>query len=162
MVSIKRQVQKMNALPSKAAKPHWVMAMWCWQRHFVHQHVQSQCHARSGFTGQKSCGKRLESRATHQNFAGGSRVVAEYLNKSGLQIYLDQLGFNVVAFGCTTCIGNSGDLAPEINEAILSNDVIAAAVLSGNRNFEAGFTQTSKPAFSPAHRWWSRSRLLVT
>ncbi len=81
------------------------------------------------------------------SLAPGSRVVAEYLNKSGLQVYLDQLGFNVVAFGCTTCIGNSGDLAPEINEAILSNDVIAAAVLSGNRNFEARIHPNIKANF---------------
>ncbi len=67
----------------------------------------------------------------------GSRIVAEYLSKSGLQPYLDKLGFNVAAFGCTTCIGNAGDLTPELNEAIASNDVVAAAVLSGNRNFEA-------------------------
>ena len=67
----------------------------------------------------------------------GSRVVAEYLAESGLQPYLDKLGFNVAAFGCTTCIGNAGDLSPELNEAIVENDVVAAAVLSGNRNFEA-------------------------
>ncbi|MFC4158335.1 aconitate hydratase AcnA [Chitinimonas lacunae] len=67
----------------------------------------------------------------------GSRVVADYLMRSGLQPYLDQLGFNVAAFGCTTCIGNAGDLAPELNEAIVQHDVVAAAVLSGNRNFEA-------------------------
>ncbi|NLR73653.1 aconitate hydratase AcnA [Leeia aquatica] len=67
----------------------------------------------------------------------GSRVVAEYLSKSGLQPYLDKLGFNVAAFGCTTCIGNAGDLTAELNEAIVQNDVVAAAVLSGNRNFEA-------------------------
>lgn len=67
----------------------------------------------------------------------GSRVVAEYLDKSGLQPYLDQLGFNVAAFGCTTCIGNAGDLSQAFNDSIIKNDVVAAAVLSGNRNFEA-------------------------
>ncbi len=71
------------------------------------------------------------------SFGPGSRVVPEYLKAAGLQSYLDQLGFNVAAFGCTTCIGNAGDLAPEFNESIVENDVIAAAVLSGNRNFEA-------------------------
>ncbi|HEX6590627.1 MAG TPA: aconitate hydratase [Moraxellaceae bacterium] len=71
------------------------------------------------------------------SFGPGSRVVPEYLKATGLQPYLDQLGFNIVAFGCTTCIGNAGDLAPEFNETIVENDVIAAAVLSGNRNFEA-------------------------
>lgn len=71
------------------------------------------------------------------SLAPGSRVVTEYLNKTGLLPYLNKLGFNVVAYGCTTCIGNSGDLAPDINQAINSGDLICAAVLSGNRNFEA-------------------------
>ncbi len=71
------------------------------------------------------------------SLAPGSRVVADYLQKAALQQYLDQLGFNVAAFGCTTCIGNAGDLRPEFNDAIIENDVIACAVLSGNRNFEA-------------------------
>ncbi len=71
------------------------------------------------------------------SLAPGSRVVAEYLEKTGLQPYLDQLGFNVAAFGCTTCIGNAGDLAPEFNQTIVDRDLVCAAVLSGNRNFEA-------------------------
>jgi aconitate hydratase len=71
------------------------------------------------------------------SLAPGSRVVTEYLTKAGLLPYLEQLGFNVAAYGCTTCIGNAGDLLPEFNEAITSNDLICAAVLSGNRNFEA-------------------------
>jgi aconitate hydratase len=66
----------------------------------------------------------------------GSQVVAEYLDKSGLQKDLDKLGFNLVGFGCTTCIGNSGPLPPEISKAINDGDLVAAAVLSGNRNFE--------------------------
>ena len=70
------------------------------------------------------------------SLAPGSQVVAAYLEKAGLQTYLDQLGFNLVGFGCTTCIGNSGPLAPAISQAINENSVIAAAVLSGNRNFE--------------------------
>ncbi len=71
------------------------------------------------------------------SLAPGSRVVTEYLTKSGLQPYLDQLGFNLVGYGCTTCIGNAGDLKPEVNEVISANDLIGCAVLSGNRNFEA-------------------------
>jgi aconitate hydratase len=71
------------------------------------------------------------------SLAPGSRVVTEYLTKTGLQPYLDQLGFNLAAYGCTTCIGNSGDLRPEFNDAIVKNDLVCAAVLSGNRNFEA-------------------------
>jgi aconitate hydratase len=70
------------------------------------------------------------------SLAPGSQVVAEYLANSGLQLDLDKLGFNLVGFGCTTCIGNSGPLAPEISKAIGDNNLVAAAVLSGNRNFE--------------------------
>jgi aconitate hydratase len=71
------------------------------------------------------------------SLAPGSRVVTEYLTAAGLLPYLDQLGFGLTAYGCTTCIGNAGDLTPELNAAITSNDIVAAAVLSGNRNFEA-------------------------
>ena len=70
------------------------------------------------------------------SLAPGSQVVADYLEKSGLQKDLDALGFNLVGFGCTTCIGNSGPLPAEISKAIGANDLVAAAVLSGNRNFE--------------------------
>jgi aconitate hydratase len=70
------------------------------------------------------------------SLAPGSQVVAEYLENAGLQKELDALGFNLVGFGCTTCIGNSGPLNPEISKAINENGIIAAAVLSGNRNFE--------------------------
>ena len=70
------------------------------------------------------------------SLAPGSQVVAEYLDKSGLQKDLDKLGYNLVGFGCTTCIGNSGPLAPEISKTINDKDLVAAAVLSGNRNFE--------------------------
>jgi len=70
-------------------------------------------------------------------FGPGSRVVPEYLRATGLMPYLEHLGFGVAGFGCTVCIGNSGDLPAEFNETIVDNDIIAAAVLSGNRNFEA-------------------------
>ena len=70
------------------------------------------------------------------SLAPGSQVVEEYYEKSGLQKYLDALGFNLVGFGCTTCIGNSGPLPEEISESIKKNNLVAAAVLSGNRNFE--------------------------
>jgi aconitate hydratase len=70
------------------------------------------------------------------SLAPGSQVVADYLDAAGLQTSLDKLGFNVVGFGCTTCIGNSGPLATEISETIAKHDLVAAAVLSGNRNFE--------------------------
>ncbi len=81
------------------------------------------------------------------SLAPGSRVVSDYLSKAGLQKYLDALGFNLVGYGCTTCIGNSGPLAAPIDEAISKNDVVAAAVLSGNRNFEARIHQNIKANF---------------
>lgn len=70
------------------------------------------------------------------SLAPGSQVVTDYLEKSGLQDDLDDLGFDLVGYGCTTCIGNSGPLAPPISKAINGNDIVAASVLSGNRNFE--------------------------
>jgi len=70
------------------------------------------------------------------SLAPGSRVVSEYLAQSGLQAYLDQLGFNVVGYGCTTCIGNSGPVADEIAQAVKEGNLVVSAVLSGNRNFE--------------------------
>ena len=71
------------------------------------------------------------------SLAPGSRVVTEYLDRAGLQPFLDQLGFRLVGYGCTTCIGNSGPLDSRLEEAIVEHDLVAAAVLSGNRNFEA-------------------------
>ncbi|MDB6156116.1 MAG: acn [Chthoniobacteraceae bacterium] len=77
----------------------------------------------------------------------GSRVVSDYLAKTGLQNYLDRLGFNVVGYGCTTCIGNSGPLHPHIEDALSQHDLVAASVLSGNRNFEARVHQSIKANF---------------
>ncbi|MGA8007905.1 MAG: aconitate hydratase AcnA [Thiomonas sp.] len=71
------------------------------------------------------------------SLAPGSRVVTEYLEKAGLLHYLEKLGFNVAAYGCTTCIGNAGPLAPDIEATITANNLVCTAVLSGNRNFEA-------------------------
>lgn len=70
------------------------------------------------------------------SLAPGSGVVTQYLTKSGLLPYLEQLGFGVVGYGCTTCIGNSGELPATVAEAITKGDLVASAVLSGNRNFE--------------------------
>lgn len=81
------------------------------------------------------------------SLAPGSRVVTEYLHKTGLQEYLDKIGFNLVGYGCTTCIGNSGPLDPRIEDVITENDLIAASVLSGNRNFEARVHQSVKANF---------------
>jgi aconitate hydratase len=81
------------------------------------------------------------------SLAPGSRVVSEYLNKTGLQPYLDKLGFNLVGYGCMTCIGNSGPLDPQLEDTVRSQDLIAASVLSGNRNFEARVHQSLKANF---------------
>jgi aconitate hydratase len=81
------------------------------------------------------------------SLAPGSRVVSDYLNQTGLQAYLDKLGFNLVGYGCTTCIGNSGPLPAPIDEAISKYDLVAASVLSGNRNFEARVHQSIKANF---------------
>ena len=85
--------------------------------------------------------------AVKTSLAPGSRVVSDYLTKTGLQPYLDQLGFNLVGYGCTTCIGNSGPLHPKIEKAIHDYDLVAASVLSGNRNFEARVHQNIKANF---------------
>jgi len=81
------------------------------------------------------------------SLAPGSRVVTQYLEKTGLQKYLDEIGFNLVGYGCTTCIGNSGPLDLGIEEAVVDHDLIAASVLSGNRNFEARVHQNIKANF---------------
>jgi aconitate hydratase len=81
------------------------------------------------------------------SFAPGSRAVSEYLTKTGLQQYLDALGFQVVGYGCTTCIGNSGPLDPALERTILDRDLISASVLSGNRNFEARIHQSVRANF---------------
>ena len=81
------------------------------------------------------------------SLAPGSRIVTDYLTEAGLLPYLEKLGFALVGYGCTTCIGNAGDLTPEINEAITKSDLVCAAVLSGNRNFEARIHPNLKANF---------------
>ena len=81
------------------------------------------------------------------SLAPGSRIVTEYLTRTGLLPYLEKLGFSLAGYGCTTCIGNSGDLRPDINEAITQNQLVCAAVLSGNRNFEARIHPNLKANF---------------
>jgi aconitate hydratase len=91
----------------------------------------------AGLLARKAAAKGLTVKPwVKTSLAPGSQVVAEYLEKSGLQTDLDKLGYNLIGFGCTTCIGNSGPLPPEISKAINDHDLVAAAVLSGNRNFE--------------------------
>src|SRR6266700_3833352 len=91
-------------------------------------------------------GLRVDA-AVKTSLAPGSRVVSDYLQRTGLQKYLDHLGFNLVGYGCTTCIGNSGPLHPNIEKAIHEYDLVAASVLSGNRNFEARVHQNIKANF---------------
>jgi aconitate hydratase len=86
-------------------------------------------------------------RTVKTSLAPGSRIVTDYLTKAGLQTYLDQLGFQTVGYGCTTCIGNSGPLNPAIEDSVVKNDIVAASVLSGNRNFEARVHQSIKANF---------------
>ncbi len=91
----------------------------------------------AGLVAKKAVEKGIQPPAwVKTSLAPGSKVVTGYLEESGLQSYLDQIGFNTVGYGCTTCIGNSGPLLPEIEEAIKGNDLFVTSVLSGNRNFE--------------------------
>src|SRR5437764_1287983 len=102
----------------------------------------------AGLLAKKAVEKGLKVRPTVKtSLAPGSRVVTEYLEKTGLQPYLNQFGFNLVGYGCTTCIGNSGPLDPSIEDIVNDHDLIAASVLSGNRNFEARVHQSIKANF---------------
>jgi aconitate hydratase len=102
----------------------------------------------AGLVAKKAVEKGLQPKPYVKTSLGpGSRVVTEYLNKTGLQSYLDQIGFNTVGYGCTTCIGNSGPLDAGIEEVVVKNDLVAASVLSGNRNFEARVHQNIKANF---------------
>jgi aconitate hydratase len=102
----------------------------------------------AGLLAQKANAKGLTVKPSVKTSLGpGSRVVTDYLNKTGLQAELDQLGFQTVGYGCTTCIGNSGPLDPGIEDVVKSEDIIAASVLSGNRNFEARVHQSIKANF---------------
>ena len=102
----------------------------------------------AGLLAKKAVAKGLKPNPlVKTSLAPGSRVVTDYLNKTGLQPYLDQLGFQTVGYGCATCIGNSGPLRSDIEEAVVKNDLVAASVLSGNRNFEARVHQNIKANF---------------
>src|SRR6266478_5902296 len=102
----------------------------------------------AGLLAKKAVERGIKVRPTVKtSLAPGSRVVTEYLDRTGLQPYLNQLGFNLVGYGCTTCIGNSGPLDPSIEDIVTEHDLIAASVLSGNRNFEARVHQSIKANF---------------
>lgn len=91
----------------------------------------------AGLLAKKAAAKGLKAKPyVKTSLAPGSQVVSEYLANSGLQQYLDQVGFNLVGYGCTTCIGNSGPIDKEIEETVKNNNLLVAAILSGNRNFE--------------------------
>ncbi len=102
----------------------------------------------AGLLAKKAVEKGLKvNPAVKASLAPGSRVVTDYLKKTGLQPYLNKLRFNTVGYGCTTCIGNSGPLDANIEDAVVKNDLITASVLSGNRNFEARVHQNVKSNF---------------
>src|SRR2546422_986852 len=102
----------------------------------------------AGILAKKAVEKGLHIRPeVKTSLAPGSRVVSRYLEKTGLQPYLDKLGFTTVGYGCTTCIGNSGPLEPHVEQLVNKHDLIAASVLSGNRNFEARVHQSIKANF---------------
>jgi aconitate hydratase len=102
----------------------------------------------AGLLARKAVARGLRVRPTVKtSLAPGSRVVSRYLERTGLQRDLDALGFQVVGYGCTTCIGNSGPLDPAIEQLVGDHDLVAAAVLSGNRNFEARVHQSVKANF---------------
>ena len=102
----------------------------------------------AGILAKKAAELGLKSKPwVRTSLAPGSQVVTDYLNKAGLTPYLNELGFNTVGYGCTTCIGNSGPLPDEINNAILDNDLLAVSVLSGNRNFEGRISPVVKANF---------------
>jgi aconitate hydratase len=93
------------------------------------------------------------------SLAPGSQVVTDYLDQAGLQDDLDALGFNLVGYGCTTCIGNSGPLPDaDLAKAINEGDLVVAAVLSGNRNFEGRVNPHVRRTTSPRRRWSSPTR----
>ena len=102
----------------------------------------------AGLLAKKAVEKGLKvNPAVKASLAPGSRVVTDYLKKTGLTPYLNKLRVNTVGYGCTTCIGNSGPLDPAIEEAVVKNDLVTASVLSGNRNFEARVHQNVKSNF---------------
>ena len=102
----------------------------------------------AGLLAKKAVEKGLKvSPVVKTSLAPGSRVVTDYLKKTGLTPYLNKLRFHTVGYGCTTCIGNSGPLHPSVEEAVVKNDLVTASVLSGNRNFEARVHQNVKSNF---------------
>ena len=111
----------------------------------------------AGLLARKAVERGLQTKPwVKTSLAPGSKVVTDYLVKAGLQTYLDALGFNLVGYGCTTCIGNSGPLPDDIAAEVRERHLVVCAVLSGNRNFEGRIQQDVATTWSPL--WSSRTR----
>lgn len=116
--------------------------------HVLHEYVEPVGDGGAALLAKKAVEKGLSRKPwVKTSLAPGSRVVTDYYEKSGLTPYLDKLGFNLVGYGCTTCIGNSGPLIPEVSTAVTDNDLTVCAVLSGNRNFEGRIHPETKMNF---------------
>jgi aconitate hydratase len=127
--------------------------------HELHQHLEPVGDGGRGLLAKKAVEKGLDVKPwVKTSMAPGSQVVTDYLTQSGLLPYLEQLRFNVVGYGCTTCIGNSGPLSESIHRAMEENHLVVAAVLSGNRNFEARIHPLVEPTTSPRRCSWWRTR----
>jgi aconitate hydratase len=125
------------------------------RHHLVHQHLQPGGDDRRRPAGPQRGRQGPEPPAVGQDLAGpGSRVVTDYLEKAGLLKDLEKLGFYVVGYGCTTCIGNSGPLPTEVSAGIATGDLVVTSVLSGNRNFEGRVHPEVKMNYLASRRWW--------
>ena len=128
------------------------------RHHLLHEHQQPQRDGRGRAAGAER-GARGRGRGLGQDLAGAGLAGGDRLpGGRGPDDPLQALGFDLVGYSCTTCIGNSGPLAEPIAEAIDANDLVGVAVLSGNRNFEGASTRRRGPAISPRRRWWWPSR----
>ena len=143
-----REIEAKPGSPSRAGRLHRPRQRADRGHHQLHEHEQSERDARGWFAREKSGRERPDDPSGGESLARAGLAGRHRLpEKTGLQTYLDQLGFNLVGYGCTTCIGNSGPLHPKIEQAINEFDLVAASVLSGNRNFEARVHQSIKANF---------------
>ena len=135
-----RQVRPVQSGPREAQRRlgfHYRRSRGDRRHHELHEHQQSLGDGRCRTSRTQRRGEGAQAEAVGENEPGaGSRVVTDYLKQAGLDKPLDALGFNLVGYGCTTCIGNSGPLPDAVSKAVSQGDIVAAAVLSGNRNFE--------------------------
>ena len=134
--TFKRPMDK--EIPVKGRRLHTQLGRCCDRLdHLLHQYLQPLCHDWRRPCRAKGAALGINRKPwVKTSLAPGSQVVSAYLEAAGLQEDLDKIGFNLVGYGCTTCIGNSGPLQPEISQAIAEGDLVATSVLSGNRNFE--------------------------